>query len=102
MAETFPGSKNSRTKQFNSMFSGLPKQIQQAATNAYKQFRRDPNHPSLSLHPLKDTKKGNHKNATFAVSVTRRYRALFVVEGNTNIWYWIGSHEDYNNFTGAK
>jgi hypothetical protein len=35
-----------------------------------------------------------------SVAITRRYRAIYVVDGDTNVWYWCGSHEDYNNFVG--
>ena len=30
------------------------------------------------------------------------YRAIYFVEGDTNVRYWIGSHSDYNNFVGRK
>ena len=30
-----------------------------------------------------------------------RSGALYVVDGGTNVWYWIGSHEDYNDFIGG-
>ncbi len=56
--------------------------------------------PVLGNHSLKDTKKGRHRKGSRAVSVTLKYRAIYVVEGRTNVWYWIGSHEDYNNFVG--
>lgn len=35
-----------------------------------------------------------------SVSITMQYRAIYVVDGDTNVWYWIGSHSDYNNFIG--
>jgi hypothetical protein len=35
------------------------------------------------------------------VSITMKYRALYVVEGDTNVWYWIGTHNDYENFIGS-
>jgi hypothetical protein len=31
-----------------------------------------------------------------------KYRAIYVVEGGLNLWYWIGSHNDYENFIGKK
>ena len=34
--------------------------------------------------------------------ITMQYRAIYVVDGNTNVWYWCGSHNDYDNFTGGK
>ena len=70
------------------------------AKAAFGQFKKDQDHPSLARHQLKDKKKGRHRRGSFAVSVTRRYRAIYVEDGNDNVWYWIGSHEDYNNFVG--
>jgi hypothetical protein len=82
------------------MLAGLPPRIQEAARDAFRLFLQNPNAPALENHTLKDTKKGRHQKGSRAVSVTLRYRAIYVVDGPTNVWYWIGSHEDYNNFTG--
>jgi hypothetical protein len=82
------------------MLAALPERIREAADAAYSQFLADPNQPSLAHHPLQDTRRGRHRKGSYAVSVTRRYRAIYVPDGNDNVWYWIGSHEDYNNFTG--
>jgi len=59
-------------------------------------------HSSLHNHPLDDTRQGRHRKNSRAVWITLRYRAIYVVDGETNVWYWIGSHEDYNIFTGRK
>jgi hypothetical protein len=82
------------------MFDKLPEPVQTAAKAAFDLFCRDPSNPALERHFLKDTKKGRHKIGSVAVSVTRRYRAIYVEDGGVNIWYWIGSHEAYNNYTG--
>ena len=82
------------------MLASLPERIQEAAALAYRQFLADPNHPSLALHQLQDTKKGRHQSGSWAVSVTRRYQAIYVQDGNDNVRYWIGTREDYNNYVG--
>jgi hypothetical protein len=82
------------------MLAMLPERIQEAAEEAYRQFLADPDHHSLAHHALKDTKKGRHQNGSWAVHVTRRYCAIYLPDGNENVWYWIGSHEDYNSFVG--
>jgi hypothetical protein len=33
---------------------------------------------------------------SFSVSINMQYRAIYSVIGETNLWYWIGSHADYN------
>jgi len=32
------------------------------------------------------------------VRITRGYRALGILEGDTVTWFWIGSHKDYERF----
>ena len=73
------------------------------ATLHLREHRAPPSkHSSLHNHPLDDTRQGRHRKNSRAVWITLRYRAIYVVDGETNVWYWIGSHEDYNIFTGAQ
>jgi len=53
----------------------------------FAQFLKDPFHPSLSVHKLDDTKRSRQRLNSYAVSVGRRYRAIFVVDGDVNVWY---------------
>lgn len=96
------GSRNVRTKQFKEMFSQLPENIQALADHAYAAFLENPTAPVLANHELYDTRRGRHRLGSRAVSVTHLYRAIYVVDGDTNVWYWIGSHTDYDQFTGVK
>src|SRR5262245_57705190 len=95
-----PTRRNVRTREFRRMLAALPPRIKEAAALAYEQFRRDSTHPSTAHHELEDRRKGRHRRGSWAVHVTRRYCAIYVPDGNDNVWYWIGSHEDYNNFVG--
>ncbi len=94
--------KNRRTKEFRKLFDALPKNTQELATAAFDLFVKNPSHPSLGHHELDDNKRGQHRNGSYAVHVSRRWCAIYVVVEGVNLWYWIGSHEDYNNFTGKK
>lgn len=94
------GQPNVRTGEFRKQFERLPKEIQELAVQAYRLFLDDPHHPMLGNHAPQDTKKGDHREGSRAISITRCYRAIYVVDGPTNVWYWVGSHSDYNNFTG--
>jgi len=84
------------------MLSKIPANIQKIADTAFGKFLENPLEPCLENHPLADCHTGRHRKNSRAVSITARFRAIYVVEGDTNVWYWIGSHEDYNNFTGLK
>jgi plasmid maintenance system killer protein len=94
--------KNRRTRQFREHFERLPQRIKVLAVAAFRQFCKNPDHKALRRHALDDNKKGQHRNGSFSVSVTMQYRAIYVPDGDTNVWYWIGSHNDYATFTGDK
>ena len=79
------------TERFRTALSSLPGQVQRRARIAYLRFRRDPNHPSLHF------KRVHAGRAVYSARVGLGYRALGVVEGETIIWFWIGSHSDYDN-----
>lgn len=84
------------------MFAKLPKRIQELAKGAFQLFRANPDHPSLRRHVLEDIDKGRHRTGSVSVSITMQYRAIYAVDGTVNVWYWIGSHNDYENFVGKK
>jgi hypothetical protein len=94
-------SRNRTTREFREQFARLPARIQQLARAACLLFDGSPNHPSLRHHELKDTKKGRHVPGSFSVSITMQYRAIYVASGGINVWYWIGTHAEYDAFTGS-
>lgn len=78
------------TERFRKAFKGLPKHIQHQAREAYKLFSQDPHHPSLrfkQIHPVKPI---------YSVRIGMDYRALGVRDGDEIVWFWIGSHADYD------
>src|SRR4051794_923827 len=94
--------RNVRTREFKALFDRLPEQVRRQAGLAYRAFLLNPDHPALRRHTLKDNDKGRHRKSSISVSINMQYRAIYVEDGDTNIWYWIGNHNDYDNFTGAK
>jgi hypothetical protein len=80
----------------------LPKRIQELTREACILFDRDPTHRSFRLHELHDTKRGQHVSGSMSVSITMQYRAIFIADAGINVWYWIGTHADYETFTGRK
>jgi hypothetical protein len=65
----------------------LPQEIQDLADKKFALFRIDPFNPSLGFA---------RKGAVWTVDVGLRYRAIAWREDETLVWFWIGSHEDYN------
>ena len=84
------------------MYARLPKYVREIAVEKYQLFVLDPKHPSLNCHILKKTARGHHRVGTRAVCVNRNHLALFYIDAQTNVWYWIGTHADYDDYTGIK
>jgi mRNA-degrading endonuclease RelE of RelBE toxin-antitoxin system len=78
------------TKSFRALLSELPINIQERANDAYLQFQQNPNHPSLRF------KKVHSDLPIYSVRITKNYRAVGQLEGDVVIWFWIGSHKEYD------
>ena len=72
------------------MLRELPPEVQRAATKAYEKWSREPYHPSL------DFKQVHKVEPIYSVRVGLHWRAVGAKKGETVIWFWIGSHGDYN------
>lgn len=94
--------KSKRTKEFKELFSRLPVAVQELAAAVYKVFASDPRALSLHSHSLKDTARGRHRTGSISIRINQQYRAIYVIDGDVVVWYWCGSHNDYENFTGSK
>ena len=82
---------NSRTSErFRLAFGRLPVRVQKRARAAYRLFRQDPSHPSLRF------KQVHPSRSIYSVRIGLAYRALGVRDGDDVIWFWIGSHADYD------
>ena len=68
----------------------LPSHVKQQARSAYTLFQDNPNHPSLNF------KRVGQRRPVYSVRVSAGYRALGVMEQNDIIWFWIGSHQEYD------
>ncbi len=93
--------KNVRTAEFREQFDRLPERIRRLAVELFKRFVENPAYPALRHHVLSDNDKGMHRDGSCSVSITMRYRAIYVKDGGKNVWYWIGTHDDYDTFTGS-
>jgi mRNA-degrading endonuclease RelE of RelBE toxin-antitoxin system len=78
------------TERFRKLYENLPKQIREQANQAYSQFKSDPYHPGLHF------KRIHSSRPIYSVRITKDYRAVGVQQDNEIIWFWIGSHSDYD------
>ena len=57
-------------------------------------FEENPNHPSLRF------KKPGGYEARLVVRINEQYRAVGERHGDTVVWVWIGSHNDFDRLFG--
>ena len=82
---------NSRaTPDFWRLFEKLPLEIQGAARKQYLLWQANPRHASVRFKQVKPD--------LWSARVTKGYRALATHDGDTWIWFWIGTHDDYEKF----
>ena len=68
-------------------YKKLPADVQQQADRNYELLKTNPSHPSLHFKKI-----GNY----FSVRVNIKYRALGLTTDEGTIWFWIGSHSEYD------
>lgn len=87
--------KHSRaTKDFWRAYESLPPEVRKRADTAYRLWRQSPQHSSL------DFKRVNAMEPVCSVRIGLRWRALGLLEGDTVVWFWIGSHAEYDRILG--
>ena len=69
-------------------YARLPVNVRALADKNYELLKDDPRHPSLQLKKI---------GRFWSVRVGSRYRALAVEVDEGLLWFWIGSHADYNS-----
>jgi hypothetical protein len=68
----------------------LPERVREAADKNYALLKKNPRHPSLQLKKV---------GRFWSVRIRSRYRALAVEVDQDLLWFWIGSHADYDAMT---
>lgn len=80
--------KSRTTRRFREIFAVLPPQLQRQARAAYRLFPQDPWHPGLRF------KQVHSDPPTYSARVGIAYRAVGARDGDTIVWFWIGSHAE--------
>jgi hypothetical protein len=78
------------TARFREALNQLPDGIRQNAREAYRIWRQDSHHPSLHFKRIHTVKP------IYSVRIALGWRAVGVLRGDDMVWYWIGSHADYD------
>ncbi len=69
------------------LYQQLPLGIQALASKNFELLKRNSRHPSLKLKKV---------NEYWTVRVGLKYRAVAIQKGGDVIWFWIGSHAEYD------
>ena len=77
------------TGDFISCFSALPPRIQRLARKNYRLWKENPSHPGLQFKIV------GKRIPVYSVRVGIGWRALGLKIGDAIVWFWIGSHADY-------
>ena len=83
--------KSSVTQTFHKRFNELPTSAQEQAAKVYALWQKDPYHPSLQF------KRVSQKQPIYSARVSLNYRVLGLLESDHIYWYWIGTHDEYDD-----
>jgi mRNA-degrading endonuclease RelE of RelBE toxin-antitoxin system len=78
------------TERFRKAFRKLPPTVQRQAKAAYHLWRDNPSHPSLQF------KRIHSREPIYSVRIGIGWRAVGVRSDDTVVWFWIGSHAEYD------
>jgi len=78
------------SRAFWEAYRKLPEQARALADKNYALLKENPQHPSLHLKKI---------GRFWSVRVGLHYRALAVEANDDLVWFWIGSHADYDALT---
>ena len=74
-------------------YRALPAEIRELADRNYEILKSNPNHGSLHFKKI---------GALWSVRVGLHYRAMATEVGGDLVWFWIGSHAEYQQARGTK
>ena len=78
------------TRQFRKQLAALPEDVRKQALKQYRLFKRDPRHSSLKF------KQVHPSLPVYSARVSKGYRAVYKRDEDGVMWFWIGSHADYD------
>jgi hypothetical protein len=72
---------------FWKLYHQLPSEIQDLADGNFELLKEDSRHPSLHLKKV---------GRFWSVRVGRKHRAVAIQSDRGLVWFWIGSHAEYD------
>ena len=78
------------TRRFREAYGRLPEHVHRRAREAFRRFKDNPSHPSLRFKQVHATQP------IYSARVGLGYRALAVMDGEVVVWFWIGTHAEFD------
>lgn len=78
------------TEAFRNCLRELPDEVRALASRTYARWQSDPHQPSLQF------KRIHSREPIYSVRIGLHWRAVCVLDGDAAIWFWIGSHANYD------
>lgn len=75
------------TSRFWNCYYQLPVILRDLADTSFDLLKENPRHPSLHLKKV---------NRLWSVRIGRKHRALAIEEDGALVWFWIGTHAEYD------
>jgi mRNA-degrading endonuclease RelE of RelBE toxin-antitoxin system len=76
------------SSKFWQAYARLPAQIRQLADKNFALLKQNPQHPALHFKKI--------KGKAYWSARVGSYRAVAVVDGGDYVWFWIGTHAEYD------
>jgi len=77
-------------RRFRELLARLPAEARKQARTAHRLFCKNPRHPSLRFKQI------NRHPPIYSARVGIGYRAVGVFDGETIVWYWVGTHAEFD------
>ena len=78
------------TESFRKALLKLPDSVRSQTRLAYQQFKKDPYYPSLQFKCVHEVKP------VYSARINIDYRVVGIMNDNEIVWFWIGTHSDYD------
>lgn len=78
------------TRTFRGLLAALPTNVREQAREAYKIFAVNPWHPGLRFKRVHDDP------VIYSARVGIGHRAVGTFDGDEVVWFWIGTHANYD------
>jgi hypothetical protein len=78
------------TSEFRRLFQDLPAEVRRHARATYRLWKENPAHPGVQF------KRVHPRQPIYSVRIGIDWRAVGLRQDDTIIWFWIGSHAQYD------